>query len=238
MNIHHEPIFLIDDLNEAPESEPVAIGGNFTPELLLKYYSMGIFPWGRHEGVPLWYCPQPRWVLFPEKARVSRSMQKILRRQYFQFSCDKNFEGVISNCQTIKRRGQDGTWLDDELLHAFLKLYRMGYAHSIEVYYEGELVGGLYGLYIGKIFFGESMFFKKSNASKAALIMLCQFLQHKGARLIDCQSYTPHLESMGAVGMQRSDFLNEINNNKKQENLVCNWTLEFNKITNKYHFLK
>jgi leucyl/phenylalanyl-tRNA--protein transferase len=184
----------------------LAIGGDLSTERLLLAYKNGIFPW--YDGdVPLWWCPDPRFVIFPEELKVSKSMKQLLNRQAFTFSVDKDFVSVINSCKTVSRKDQDGTWISDEVKAAYIKLHQLGYAHSAEVWLNSELVGGCYGIRMGKVFFGESMFSKVSNASKYAFISYVEQLKKEGISLIDCQVYTTHLESLGARMIDRSSFI-------------------------------
>lgn len=184
----------------------LAIGGDLSTERLLLAYRSGIFPW--YDGTdPLWWCPHPRFVLFPDELQVSKSMQQLLRRQAFGFTINQAFEAVIAQCKTTPRKDQDGTWISEEVRAAYTRLHRLGWAHSAEAWHEGELVGGLYGVRIGKVFFGESMFSKYSNASKYAFIRYVHHLKAEGTALIDCQVYTQHLESLGARMIDREEFL-------------------------------
>lgn len=190
----------------ADEDGLLAIGGTITPTTILHAYSQGIFPWYDGE-VPLWYHPDPRFVLRPAQLKVSKSMQKLLLRNAFEFSANNDFKAVIHACKSIQRTGQHGTWITNALENTFIYLHQKGFAYSAEVRLNGELVGGLYGLLIGKIFFGESMFSKQSNASKYALICWVKKLQEMGVVLIDCQAHTNHLESMGANMISRKKFI-------------------------------
>lgn len=188
----------------------LAIGGNLSVKRLLDAYCNGIFPW-YEEGQPvLWYSPDPRMVLFPDRLRVSKSMKQVLRNGQFRVSFNENFDAVINNCSRIPRAGQNGTWITYELKEAMLKLHKLGIAQSLEVWENEILVGGLYGVYLKEkgVFCGESMFSKVSNASKFGLIKLVDRLKMEGLKLIDCQVYTPHLESLGAEEIPRSEFLN------------------------------
>jgi len=187
----------------------LAIGGDLSTERLLLAYRNGIFPWYEGEHI-LWWCPDPRFVLVPSELKVSKSMQQLLRRKAFEFTVNKAFPEVINSCKTISRRGQEGTWITDEIKEAYTRLHYQGYAHSAEVWQNGELVGGLYGVRLGKMFFGESMFSKVSNASKYAFISYVQQLITEGVQLIDCQVYTEHLESLGAKMMHREKFIREL----------------------------
>lgn len=184
----------------------LAIGGDLSKERLLLAYRNGIFPWyeGRHI---LWWSPDPRFVLFPDELKVSKSMRQLIRRDTFVFTVNRAFGEVIANCKTIARRGQDGTWITEEVKDAYGRLHKEGYVHSAEAWLNGELVGGLYGVRLGKVFFGESMFSKYSNASKYAFIRYVEQLRSEGVELIDCQVYTEHLESLGARMITRSDFI-------------------------------
>jgi len=208
--------FLNDKLWFPPASEAMddgllAVGGDLSTERILLAYRNGIFPWFNEEEPPLWWCPDPRFVLFPEKLKISKSMQQLLKRDHFEFKTNTAFEEVIRNCRHITRKDQDGTWISDEVTAAYTTLHYMGIAHSAEAWLNSELVGGLYGLRMGKVFFGESMFSKASNASKYAFLSYVTLLQAEGIQLIDCQVYTEHLESLGAEMMPRADFLQQLN---------------------------
>ncbi|MBS1668972.1 MAG: leucyl/phenylalanyl-tRNA--protein transferase [Bacteroidetes bacterium] len=184
----------------------LAIGGDLSTERLLLAYRSGIFPW--YEGTHvLWWSPDPRFVLFPEELKVSKSMHQLLRKSAFSFSINQAFSEVINNCKSISRKDQTGTWITDEMKEAYIRLHQLGHAHSAEVWEGKELVGGLYGIRMGKCFFGESMFSKVSNASKYAFISYVQALLLAGIKLIDCQVYTEHLESLGARMIDRKDFI-------------------------------
>jgi leucyl/phenylalanyl-tRNA--protein transferase len=206
------PLFALDqEMNFPPVAlaEPdglLAIGGDLSKERLLLAYRNGIFPWyeGRHI---LWWSPDPRFVLFPDELKVSKSMRQLIRRDTFVFTVNRAFGEVIANCKTIARRGQDGTWITEEVKDAYGRLHKEGYVHSAEAWLNGELVGGLYGVRLGKVFFGESMFSKYSNASKYAFIRYVEQLRSEGVELIDCQVYTEHLESLGARMIPRSEFI-------------------------------
>jgi leucyl/phenylalanyl-tRNA--protein transferase len=182
------------------------MGGDLSPQRILLAYENGIFPWFEGE-IPLWWSPDPRFVLFPDQLRVSKSMQKLIAQNAFQFTINKHFEGVIHLCKTTTRADQQGTWITDEVEAAYTELHRMGYAHSAEAWYKNELVGGLYGIKLGKVFFGESMFSTVSNASKYAFIQFVEQLKKEGIQLIDCQVHTDHLESLGANMIKREKFI-------------------------------
>ena len=191
----------------ADEDGLLAIGGDLSRARLLHAYRNGIFPWYENKYI-LWWCPDPRFVLFPAELKISSSMKQLLKKQAFEFSVNTDFNGVISQCKAISRPGQNGTWITEEMRNAYNDLHRAGYAHSAEVRLNGELVGGLYGIRLGKIFYGESMFSRHSNASKYAFIRYVQLLKSEAVELIDCQVYTTHLESLGARMIPRFRFLN------------------------------
>jgi len=188
----------------------LAVGGDLSTERLLLAYRSGIFPWYESEHI-LWWCPDPRFVLFPDELKISSSMHQLIKKNTFEFTINKDFTGVINNCKTISRRGQESTWITDAVKNAYIRLHNLGYAYSAESWLNGELVGGLYGIRLGKVFFGESMFSKVSNASKFAFIKYVNHLQEEGVALIDCQVYTAHLESLGARMIDRKDFIKLLN---------------------------
>ncbi len=188
----------------------LAIGGDLSKERLLLAYRNGIFPWFDDE-VPMWWCPDPRFVLFPEELKVSKSMQQLLKRNTFDFRINTAFPQVIKHCKQTPRNDQDGTWITDEVEQAYINLHNAGYAHSAEAWSDGELVGGLYGIRMRNVFFGESMFSHTSNASKFAFIKYIQLIQSQGVKLIDCQVYTAHLQSFGARMIERDKFLQMLN---------------------------
>lgn len=193
----------------------VAFGGDLSAERVWFAYQLGIFPWFNPGEDILWWCPDPRFVLFPGELKVSKSMRKILNRGVFTFSENRDFRGVIKNCQEVSRKGQEGTWLSDELMDTFIQLHTYGLAKSIEVWQDDELVGGLYGLQIGNVFCGESMFAKVSNASKAGFIHFVE--SHKETlEIIDCQSHTDHLESLGARMIPKREFLKILHRNNER----------------------
>lgn len=193
----------------------IAFGGDLSMERIWFAYQNGIFPWFNPDEEILWWCPDPRFVLFPNELKVSKSMRKILRNNFFTFTENQNFKEVIKNCQQVNRKGQDGTWLSDELMESFIKLHEYGFARSVEVWQNGELVGGFYGLQVGKVFCGESMFAKVSNASKAGFIHFVE--AHKNdLALIDCQSHTEHLESLGANMISKKEFLKTLHENNER----------------------
>lgn len=183
----------------------LAVGGDLSTDRLLLAYRKGIFPWFDGD-TPLWWSPDPRFVLFPDKLYISSSMKSLMKKRRFLFTTNLAFTQVITACKTIDRPGQDGTWISPAMVDAYTRLHNMGIAHSAEAWHGETLVGGLYGIRLGKMFFGESMFSRESNASKFAFIRYVQLLQSEGVRLIDCQVYTQHLESLGAEMIPRSQF--------------------------------
>jgi len=202
----------------------LAVGGDLVPERLLLAYENGIFPWYSADEPILWWSPDPRFVLYPDKLKVSKSMRPIFNQKKFKITYDQAFRTVISSCS--KPRPNDpfgGTWLTTEMIEAFCHLHHLGFAHSVEAWQGGKIVGGLYGVALGKVFYGESMFAKVNNASKAAFITLVKDLKIKGYELIDCQVYTGHLESLGAVEISREQFLKELKNLLVPPHYRGNW---------------
>jgi leucyl/phenylalanyl-tRNA--protein transferase len=182
----------------------LAVGGDLSPERLILAYKNGIFPWYSDDTPILWYSPHERFVLYPDELRVSSSMRSVLNSNRFRVSTNENFAGVIEACAAFERKGQDGTWITEDMKAAYKKLNQQGHAHSVEVWQADELVGGIYGVQVGEVFCGESMFSNVSNASKTALITLCKSEKYK---LIDCQVHTEHLESMGARMVSRKEYM-------------------------------
>jgi leucyl/phenylalanyl-tRNA---protein transferase len=210
------PIFQLDEqlwfppVEYAEEDGLLAVDGDLSAERLLLAYRSGIFPWYNEEDPILWWSPNPRMVLYPSELKVSKSMQQVLRSNRFKVTFDTAFSQVIVACANALRDGQPGTWIVPEMIDAYTTLHTMGYAHSVEVWRNELLVGGLYGLALGKVFCGESMFSLESNASKTGFITLVRWLQQQGFQFIDCQTHTPHLESLGARQVAREWFLNEL----------------------------
>lgn len=206
------PTILTDKLGFPPvdSADPdglLAVGGDLGVERLLSAYESGIFPW-YDDGYPiLWWSPNPRYVLFPDRLRISASMARIMKSGRFNLTLDSDFVSVINACRSVPRPGQEGTWITDDMVLAYIRLHEQGYAHSVEAWYMGKLAGGLYGVSLGGAFFGESMFARESNASKAAFIRLVDHLSASGFSLIDCQVQTNHLDSLGAEPVPRSRFL-------------------------------
>jgi len=185
----------------------LAIGGDLSPERLILAYRQGIFPWYSEATPILWWSPDPRLVLFPAELKVSQSLRRIIKKNLFKVTLNRAFKDVIENCAEVRRRDGEGTWITQEMIDAYCLLHRMGFAHSVESWYQGELVGGLYGVAIGRVFFGESMFTKKTDSSKVAFVYLVRLLMQKGFEIIDCQVSTNHLKSLGAREISRDDFL-------------------------------
>ena len=207
------PIFQLTDEIIFPSPELarkdglLAIGGDLSEERLITAYSMGIFPWYTEGSPILWWAPDPRLVLFPEELKVSRSLKKVINKGTFKVTMNTAFDEVVRSCSGMLRKGQEGTWITEDMIAAYTRLHKAGYAHSIESWYEGELAGGLYGITLGKAFFGESMFSRRSNASKVAFVWLVERLKEQGFRLIDCQVTTGHLLTLGAREVPRKMFL-------------------------------
>ncbi len=207
------PVFRLSDEHIFPpprlaeDSGLLAIGGDLSESRLLLAYSMGIFPWYADDDPILWWSPDPRLVLFPGELKISRSLRQTIKKQIFKVTLDTAFEEVIGQCASVHRKDGGGTWITDEMKEAYIRLHQSGYAHSVEAWADQKLVGGLYGISLGSAFFGESMFTKKSNASKVAFISLVQQLVKWNITLIDCQLTTPHLLSLGSREIPRNKFL-------------------------------
>jgi leucyl/phenylalanyl-tRNA--protein transferase len=210
-------------VEEADRHGILAVGGDLSPERLLLAYQSGIFPWYSADEPIIWWSPNPRFVLYPHKLKVSKSMKQVLKKDVFRITFDQNFQEVMQNCQQAPRNGQAGTWITAEMIDGYCRLHDLGFAHSVEVWQAGVLVGGLYGVSLGKVFFGESMFAKVSNASKAGFITLVEKLMANDFRLIDSQVYTAHLESLGAESIARKIYLRELKENLKYATLQGNW---------------
>ena len=192
---------------QASDEGIVAVGGDLKPERVMLAYRKGIFPWFESDDFLLWWSPDPRMVLFPDQVKISKSMRAVLRKKQFEVTFNKAFDGVVEACAKVKRFGQNGTWITPGLMEVYSTLHAQGHAHSVEVWEEGILVGGLYGIDLGTVFCGESMFSKANNASKVALISLAKELKKNKYKLIDCQVPTQHLASMGAESIPRAEFL-------------------------------
>ena len=224
------PVYwLNDDPTAFPDPEGanemgiVALGGDLSAERLLNAYHLGMFPWFS-EGEPvMWWSPDPRFVLFPADLKVSKSMRPYFNQHKFTVTYDRDFQAVITSCQEAYRPGQSGTWITADMVDAYCRLHELGFAHSVEVWKGDDLVGGLYGIALGRIFFGESMFAKASNASKFGFISLVRRLHERNYTLIDCQQETSHLASLGARAIPRSTFLDYLHNNDLEQTEKGTW---------------
>lgn len=208
--------FLTDELTFPPVDSAnveglLAVGGDLSPERLLLAYQSGIFPWFDNDSIILWWSPDPRMILYPDQIRISKSMRKVIRNNQFRLTKNTCFKEVLEYCSSVPREGQDGTWITDEMKNAYIALHERGIAKSYEVWEGDTLVGGLYGVDLGDVFCGESMFSLTSNASKFAFIKLAEELQANEYRVIDCQLHTDHLESMGAQEIPRKEFMKLLN---------------------------
>lgn len=211
------------DPRDAPDHGLLAVGGHFAPHVLLAAYSRGIFPWPSELFPHAWYSPDPRFVLLPDEVHLSRSLRKTLRQGTFEVTFDRAFPEVMARCAAAERRGQDGTWISHELQRGFLALHRLGYAHAVEAWQDGKLVGGVYGLALGGVFCGESMFALRPDASKVAFAHLLEHLRRQAFHFIDCQVHTPHLERFGAREIRRDEFLDRLARALKMKTEVGRW---------------
>lgn len=209
-------------VDQATTDGLLAVGGDLSPERILKAYREGIFPWYGDDFPIMWWSPDPRFVLFPENLIIQKSMRPYLNGR-LQVTFDTCFERVIEECARVPRAGQDGTWITPEMKEAYTQLHDMGYAHSVEVWNEDELVGGLYGICLGHVFFGESMFSKENNASKTGFITLVNKMKERGIELIDCQIETEHLSSLGASSVERTLFIETVKYLTKDNPYLGSW---------------
>lgn len=228
-----DEVYDFPPVTQANQDGLLAVGGDLSPERLLIAYSQGIFPWF-NEGEPiLWWSLDPRMVMKPADIKVTKSLWKTIESNKFSCTFDSDFEGVIRACATVRRKDDEGnadedndqpdTWINEDMIHAYCELHELGFAHSVETYYGNELVGGLYGVSIGKVFCGESMFHTKTDASKVAFYHLCDFLKRNSFELIDAQQETGHLKRLGAAPIPRKDFIKALKNMVKENSLVGNW---------------
>ena len=224
------PVYqLIPDNNLFPPAEEaeadglLAVGGDLTKKRLLAAYRLGIFPWYEVGQPILWWCPDPRLVLFPEDLKISRSLGKVLRKGEFEIRFDSSFENVIKACASVRTEQGKGTWIIPEMQQAYTELHQEGYAHSVESWLNGELVGGLYGISLGQCFFGESMFSTVNDSSKVALVSLAEFSKQVGIKIIDCQMTTQHLLSLGAREIDRQSFLRKLNQYLEKPDIKGSW---------------
>lgn len=208
MTVFHVPDELVFPPPELAEDDGLlASGGDLSESRLILAYSMGIFPWYTDASPILWWSPDPRLILLPEELKITRSLRQTLKKGIFHITVDRAFESVIRGCASAVRKKNEGTWITEHMIEAYTRLHNSGYAHSIESWFEGELAGGLYGVALGSAFFGESMFSRRSNASKVAFVLLVRQLKQWNFTLIDCQVTTKHLMSLGAREVPRSEFL-------------------------------
>jgi leucyl/phenylalanyl-tRNA--protein transferase len=221
-SLGNEPGFPHPELTD--DEGLLAIGGQLGIEWLIEAYSQGIFPWYDDKNPILWWSPNPRLILYPNEFKTSKSFKRILKKKLYTVKFDHQFASVIENCKTIPRKEEEGTWITKEMKEAYINLHHYGMAHSVEVYEQNELVGGLYGVSLGKAFFGESMFFKKRDASKVALYYLCSELSKWNFHFIDAQVETDHLLNLGAVKIPRKEFLNKLEHALKHPTCFGKWT--------------
>ena len=217
-----QPIF--PDPRFADAEGLVGLSQDISPERLLAAYRTGIFPWFEEQGFFFWFSPDPRMVLYAEDLKIQKSMRPYLNQNKFNVTIDRSFEAVISECAAAERNNQESTWIANSFVDAYTSLHKLGFAHSVEVWQEETLVGGLYGISLGGCFFGESMFSKVPNASKFGFIKLINWLKNRGITFIDCQVYTEHLASLGAGEMDRDEFLDELDSRLKSETISGTWT--------------
>lgn len=233
------PLFRLSDRIEFPPAwlarldGLLCIGGDLRPERIIEAYRNGIFPWFSKDEPLLWWSPDPRLVLFPDEINISKSLRKKLRKQYFHVTMDQAFDRVIRGCADSRTSRGGDTWLVDEMIEAYSALHRQGYAHSVETWHGQDLAGGLYGLSLGKVFFGESMFARVTDASKVALASLCLHLESLGFDMVDCQVTTDHLLSMGAVEMPRYQFLSLLNDSLKYPDSKGPWSFDDTSLSNR-----
>ena len=203
----------------------LAVGGDLSEKRLLLAYSLGIFPWYSGGEPILWWSPEPRLVLYPDELKVSRSLNKVIKKGVFKVTMDRAFEQVISECARVRLENQEGTWIVDDMVSAYCRLHAIGFAHSVEAWRDDRLVGGLYGVSLGRGFFGESMFARATNASKVALVALVNYLKELDFSLVDCQITTAHLKRFGAREISRTRYLDELNKALNTPTLRGRWTL-------------
>ncbi|HHB95339.1 MAG TPA: leucyl/phenylalanyl-tRNA--protein transferase [Campylobacterales bacterium] len=215
---------IFPNAREGSDEGLLAYGGDLNPNRLLTAYRKGIFPWFNPEDPILWWSPNPRLILYPNEFKRSKSLKRVIKNKGFEVRFDTNFEAVIDYCSTVPREGQVGTWLTEEMKESYIELHKMGFAHSIETYLEDKLVGGFYGVSMGKAFFGESMFALVPNASKVALSYLSNIFVQKCYDFIDCQVETPHLVSLGARLISRDDFLDQLEDALEKPSDIGSWS--------------
>lgn len=216
-------ISLFPPIEKAEDDGLLAVGGDLTKERLLGAYRRGIFPWYEVGQPILWWSPDPRLVLFPDELKISRSLRKVLRKEQFEIRFDTVFQEVIKSCADVRTKQGEGTWIIPEMQQAYTELHQEGFAHSVESWLDGKLVGGLYGISMGQCFFGESMFCTMNDSSKVALVALADFSQRVGIKLIDCQMTTPHLLSLGAREIKRGVFLKLLKKHLETPSIMSLW---------------
>ena len=210
------PVFLLSDEIKFPPAHLarndglLAVGGDLSQDRLLLAYKMGIFPWYSESEPILWWSPDPRLVLYPNEIKVSKTLKKVIQKDIFHITIDQAFNQVITSCARIRLQNNEGTWIVDDMIKSYCELHESGFAHSVEAWHEGELAGGLYGVSLGRCFFGESMFTRISNASNVAFVFLVEYLKKLSFDIIDCQVSTEHLINFGAREIPRNDFLKQI----------------------------
>lgn len=213
-------------VEETDEDGIIAVGGDLKVERLVNAYQRGIFPW-YSEGLPiLWHCPDPRFVLLPDELHVPSSLRKVMKRGVYEVKLDTNFEGVIDGCAGTKRPGQRGTWITRDMRKAYVRLFNAGIAHSCETWLDGQLVGGLYGVSLGHVFYGESMFARADDASKVAFVTLVEWMRGWGVSLIDCQQETAHLARFGAKAWPRARFIDALKTMTQAPSRQGRWSLQ------------
>ncbi len=223
------PVFLLSDTIEFPpphlasEEGLLAVGGDLTQKRLLLAYRMGIFPWFSNNEPILWWSPDPRLVLYPHEIKTSKTLKKIIKKEVFKVTMDLAFNEVINQCAQVRLKKNQGTWIIEDMIEAYCQLHESGFAHSVEVWRQGELVGGLYGVSLGKCFFGESMFTRISNASNIALVKLVEYLKELSFNMLDCQVPTEHLTRFGARQIPRIRFLNQLEKSLKAPTRKGKW---------------
>jgi len=212
------------DPHQADRSGLIAIGGKLEPDWLIEAYTIGIFPWFNNDDPIMWWSPSPRAVVVPGEVKKPKSMNYVFRDNIFELKIDHSFEEVIKNCKSVPRKGQDGTWITEDIQRAYMQMFELGFAHSFETWQNYELVGGLYGISLGTFFFGESMFSKVSDSSKFAFISMSEILKKNGFSMIDCQIPNPYLESMGCKKMSRKKYLELLWKNDISVTIKGNWS--------------
>lgn len=222
------PIYLLNEKISFPpvdgaEDGIVAVGGDLSSERLLLAYKQGIFPWFNEEDPIIWHSPEDRFILLLDDLHISKSMRRVINSNKFKITYDENFEHIIQQCAVVKRKHEDSTWITTDMINAYTELYKLGYAHSVEVWQDDNIVGGLYGVSLGKCFFAESMFHTATNASKFAIIKLVEFLKHHNFYFIDAQVYTEHVETLGAKIISRNTFLALLQKGLQYDTWIGKW---------------